>query len=132
MKGLLVILTATVLFAQTQPGLDEWVKLRQALLGGETTVEQLRESSLPVTEGTVVAMEPATRPRTLLIGIETPQIAELRLEIQRDGAPARMHTTPPRKSKIRFRAAEPVSFTKRPFVLTARIDEMDLDFEEVE
>ena len=130
--GLAGLFIPVLLAAQTVTGLDAWLKLRRALIAGETTLEQLRESTLPVIEGTVVTMEPATRPRTLLIGVETPQIGELRLEIRRDGQPARMRTTPPRKSKIRFRAAEAVSFTKRPFVLTAVIDEMDLDFEEVE
>ena len=127
-----MMLLATVALAQTQGDLQAWVKLRAGLLQDESAWERIRELPLPVTEGTVVGMEPATRPRTLLVGIETPQIAELRLEIRRDGQPARMHTTPPWKSKIRFRAAAPASFAKRPFLLTATIDEMDLDFVESE
>jgi hypothetical protein len=74
-------------------------------------------------------MEPATRPHTLMIGIETPFVAELRLQIQRNGESARMPTTPVRKSKIYFRTALPVSMTKQPFVLTAVVDEMELDYE---
>jgi hypothetical protein len=92
----------------------------------------LKASSLPVTTGTIVAMEPEQRPQTLMIGIETPLVAELRLQILRHGQPARMNTTPARRTRIHFNAAAVQSFTARPFLLTATIDEAEIDYEQAE
>lgn len=132
-----LILTAAMaagaagLWAQTVQQQMMWVSIRQQLLRDPEYFEVVRGSGLPLFEGTVVSMDPPQRPGTLMIGIETPLVAELRLRITRQGEPARMRTTPAKKSKIRFRTAVVEGFTRQPFLLMASIDELDLDFEDV-
>jgi hypothetical protein len=129
----LAIFVALGAFAQSANDIRMWIALRQQILNdptGKFFEENLRGAAPPVLEGTIVAMEPETRPHTLMIGIETPLVAELKLRIGRADQGARMHTTPPRKSKIRFRHAAFDSYTRQPFLVTATIDEMDLDYED--
>ncbi len=128
---LVVAFAALSAFAQSANDIRLWVAVRQHILNDDAYFEQqVRGSALPVLEGTIVSMEPATRPHTLRIGIETPLVAELRLRIGRADQGARMHTTPARKSKIRFAHAVAESYTKQPFMITAAIEEMELDYED--
>lgn len=117
-------------FAQEANVTAEWKRMRERLLVDETYIDEVRGGQLPVSEGYIVAMEPAVRPHTLLIGIETPLVAELKLRLLRDGAPARLTATPARKTKIHFRSAQIESFTRHPFVLTATTEDSGIDYDE--
>ncbi len=123
-------LVAACALAQSAGDVSYWLNLRKSVLKDDAYFDQLRDAGMPAIEGTIVTMEPSLRPHTLMIGIETPLVAELRLEIQHDGQNARLNTTPALKSKIRFHMAMPKSVRKQPFVLTATVDEMNLDYEQ--
>jgi hypothetical protein len=111
------------------PSLPFWVKaIKEPLTAAEGA--QAFESNVknamippadqPALQGAVISCEPARAPKTVILGIESPTVAEVKLvflePLSRSAEPGTI---------IKFRGVA-TAFTKQPFLLTFEVDKKDL------
>ena len=108
--------------AKDDPQLAMWKNIKDQLTGAGG--EQYWESSFkgadaPKFRGTLLSMSPAVRPKELVLGIDTPDKAEVTLKFE---------TALPGKAepgtKIEFKGV-PSAFTKEPFMVTFDVEGKD-------
>jgi hypothetical protein len=111
------------------PSLPFWVKaIKEPLTAAEGA--QAFESNVknamipppdqPALQGAVISCEPARAPKTVILGIESPTVPEVKLvflePLSRSAEPGTI---------IKFRGVA-TAFTKQPFLLTFEVDKKDL------
>jgi hypothetical protein len=111
------------------PSLPFWIKaIKEPLTaadGAQTFESNVKNAIIPPADqpplqGAVISCEPAKAPKTVIVGIENPAVAEVKLVFETPLArPAEPGTI------IKFRGVA-TAFTKAPFMLTFEVDKKDL------
>ena len=111
------------------PSLPFWIKaIKEPLTaadGAQTFESNVKNAIIPPADqpplqGAVISCDPAKAPKTVIVGIENPAVAEVKLVFETPLArPAEPGTI------IKFRGVA-TAFTKAPFMLTFEVDKKDL------
>jgi hypothetical protein len=110
--------------AKADPGLALWVSIRENLTeegGQKYFAENMKEAmippeNMPPFKATLISHEPAKNPKTLVLGIQDPQKADVTLKLEEP-----LTGVAPAGTAIQFRGA-PESFTKEPFMVTFQVE----------
>ncbi len=103
---------------RTNPGLFAWIKIRRKLESPDaaTNFQAMLNAPLPILKGTLIRCNPAAKPTELVLGIQTPDVEEV--VIQLDGP---LPSKPTAGAQIEFEAT-PLSFNSQPFQLTVKAE----------
>ena len=114
--------------AKADPALALWVSIRENLTeqgGDKYFAESMKDALIPPEnmvpfKATLISHEPAKNPKTLVLGIQDPQKADVTVKLEEA-----LTGAAPAGTAIQFRGA-PESFTREPFMVTFQVDKENL------
>jgi tetratricopeptide (TPR) repeat protein len=114
--------------AKADPALALWVNIKENLTeqgGDKYFAESMKDALIPPDsmvpfKATVISHDPAKNPKTVVLGIQDPQKADVTLKLEEP-----LTGVAPAGTVIQFRGA-PESFTKEPFMVTFQVEKDNL------
>ena len=111
--------------AKADPALALWVSIKENLTeegGQKYFAENMKDALIPPEtmvpfKGTLISHEPAKNPKTLVLGIQDPQKADVTLKLAEEP----MTGAAPAGTVLQFRGA-PESFSKEPFMVVFQVE----------
>lgn len=114
--------------AKADPALALWVSIKENLTedgGQKYFAENMKDALIPPEnmvpfKGTLISHEPAKNPKTLVVGIQDPQKADVTLKLDEP-----LTGAAPAGTALQFRGA-PESFAREPFMVTFQAEKANI------